>query len=40
MVYLVLKPGSEHWRLCIPCESMNHFNVGPVSIWDVKNHCV
>ena len=36
MVYLVLKPGSQHWGLCIRCESKNHFNVGPVSIWDVK----
>ena len=23
-------------RLCIPRESENHVNVGPVSIWDVK----
>ena len=28
--------GSQHWGLCIPRESENHVNVGPVSIWDVK----
>ena len=26
------KPGSQHWGLCIPCESDKHINVGPVSI--------
>ena len=36
MVYLVLKPGSQHWGLCILCESENHVKVGPVSVWDVK----
>ena len=36
MVYSVLKPGSQHWGLCIPRELENHNNVGPVSIWDVK----
>jgi hypothetical protein len=36
MVYSVLKPGSQHWGLCIPRELENHINVGPVSIWDVK----
>ena len=36
MVYLVLKPGSRHWGLSIPQELENHVNVGPVSIWDVK----
>ena len=35
MVYL-LKPGSQHWGLCIPRQSESHVNVGPVSIWVVK----
>ena len=26
----------QHWGLCVPRESENHVNVGPVSIWDVK----
>ena len=30
------KSGSQHWGLCIHRESENHVNVGPVSIWDVK----
>ena len=30
------KSGSQHWGLCIPRESENHDNVGPVSIWDVR----
>ena len=33
---LVLNPGFQHWRLCIPRESENHINVYPVSIWDLK----
>ena len=35
MIYLLLKPGSQHLGLCIPCESENHVDVGPVSIWHV-----
>ena len=31
-----IKSGSQHWGLCIPRESENHVNVGPISIWDVK----
>ena len=30
----VVKPCSQHWGPCIPRESENHINVGPVSIWD------
>ena len=36
MVYLVLKPGSQHWGLFIPQESENHVNVCLASVWDVK----
>ena len=36
MVYLLLKPGSQHWGLRIHRESDNHVNVSPVSIWDIK----
>ena len=32
IVYLVLKPGSQHWG------SDNQVNVGPVSIWDVNGN--
>jgi len=33
MLYFVLKPGSQHWELCIPHKSDNHFNVGHISVW-------
>ena len=33
---VVTKSGSQYWGLCIRRESVNHVNVGPVSIWDVK----
>ena len=36
MVYLPLKSCSQCVGLCIPCESENHINVGPILIWDVK----
>ena len=36
MVYLVLKPDSQHWELCTPHESENHVNVGCVLMWDIK----
>ena len=29
--------GSQHWGLYIPRESENHVNVGPVSVWDIKD---
>ena len=35
-VYLVLKPGSQHWGLCIPHESEHRAYVGPISIRNVK----
>ena len=38
MAYLLLKPGSQHWGLCIPHESENHVNVGTISIWDIKSN--
>ena len=32
-----VKLGSQHWEVIyIPCELEHHVNVGPVSIWDVK----
>ena len=31
-----IQPGSRRWERCIPRESENHLNVGPVSIYDVK----
>ena len=36
MVYLVSKPGSQHWGLCSHRKLENHVNVGTVSIWDAK----
>jgi len=36
LIYLMLKPGSQHGGLCITCELENHVNAGPISIWDVK----
>ena len=33
---VIKQSGSQHWGLCIPRESENHVNAGPVSIWDVK----
>ena len=31
-----VKPGSQHRGLFIPRDSENHFNVGQVSIWYIK----
>ena len=28
--------GAGSWGLCIPRESKNHVNDGPVSIWDIN----
>ena len=33
---IFIEAGFQHWGLCIPRESENHVNVGPVSIWDVN----
>jgi len=37
-VYLVKKNlSSQQWGLCIPHESYNHINMGPISIWNRTN---
>ena len=28
----VLQPGSQHWGLCMPCESKNHIDISPASV--------
>ena len=33
---VVVTTSACHWGLCIPRESGNHVNVGPVSIWYEK----
>ena len=37
VVYFVLKPGSQHWGLCIPRESEKHVIVDSVSLLDAKD---
>ena len=36
ILYLVIKPDSQHWGLCILHELINHVNVGPIPIWHKK----